>query len=488
MRRQPTLRGITGSSVPDRGPAGRMTKSIMRLSNVFAIFVACSLAAAPGVRAQEGGYEPSFGDNGRTWIDVSSGSFDAGRAIRSLADGTLFVAGNCSDGFFAPTHVCATWLDTHGNYAAGYGPGGNGRVRFDAYSGWPGTDSRFIDALILPDGRAAVLCSINGDSAFGLAVLTPDGADLDHSVGTNGFATIFGTDPGARTLYGMTRQSDGHVVAAGYARNAGGNYDMLALRLTPAFALDTSFGSGGYATIDFPIGTTYSDVALAVAAEADGRIVLVGAAENASSANEIAAARLTSTGALDTTFGPSHNGRFESTFGWPTSAATSIALDAQHRILFGGTVINGDTNEWIVGRLTTAGDIDSTFYFGQPQIFPVGASPSPASSGVFNVLLQSDGKILAGGTVPRATDSVDHYFGIARFNDDGTFDGSFGLGGFSYGGLSDRGDNTSDEPYSILLANRGLMIAGYTTITNGEARFTVAELQIDLVFANGFDP
>ena len=71
---------------------------------------------------------------------------------------------------------------------------------------------------------------------------------------------------------------------------------------------------------------------------------------------------------------------------------------------------------------------------------------------------------------------------------DGSFDGSFGGGGQSYGDMSPEAPNAvSDAPESMVIVPGGIVVGGYTVVTSGEVRFSAAKERIDLLFADDFE-
>ena len=133
-------------------------------------------------------------------------------------------------------------------------------------------------------------------------------------------------------------------------------------RIVPAAVLDPTFGSGGLAVVqDF----NHSDLANAVAIQANGNIVVAG--ENATpvydtttqlfdqiASPNFALARYTSTGALDMTFGSNgmavlHTGS--------DSEATSVALEADGSMVAAGY----SAGQFFLARFNASGVLDATF-------------------------------------------------------------------------------------------------------------------------------
>lgn len=78
--------------------------------NKFAVFIAAATLAF-AARARDAAYDPSFDNDGRTWIDVTSATNDDAENMIPLPNGNLFMSGNC-DG-----DACAVWLAPLGSKA-----------------------------------------------------------------------------------------------------------------------------------------------------------------------------------------------------------------------------------------------------------------------------------------------------------------------------------------------------------------------------------
>ena len=92
----------------------------------------------------------------------------------------------------------------------------------------------------------------------------------DPSFGSGGeVKTVLGAAGGVRAV---AIDSQGRIVAAGFARQSGGDRDFALARYEPNGALDPSFGTGGTVTTD--LGS--AEVATSVAIDTGGRIVVLG--------------------------------------------------------------------------------------------------------------------------------------------------------------------------------------------------------------------
>jgi uncharacterized delta-60 repeat protein len=118
---------------------------------------------------------------------------------------------------------------------------------------------------------------------------------LDTTFNTTGYVN-FSIGSGADTPYDVAIQSDGMIVVVGVT--AGTSNDFFAARFTSGGTLDTSFGGGlGYVTVNVSTNATGSDTAYRVAIQGDGKIVIAGQANG-----DFGLVRLNTDGTLDTSF------------------------------------------------------------------------------------------------------------------------------------------------------------------------------------------
>ncbi|WP_343794143.1 hypothetical protein [Dokdonella soli] len=478
----------------------------MRSSRAAIWFAAAAVglgSAAPAF-AQDGGYDGGFGVGGRLLIDVSPESNDRAAVMRVLPNGSLLMAGTCTKAepdpnggtYYAPT-FCATQLTPDGSYDGNFGPGGVGYLRFDRFNAWP-NNSRVADVLRLNDGRLLFMGSgTDGLKAF-FALLTADGSALDPSVGSGyGFFEFQYNGTRSSVVKGL-QQADGKILVAGSAIGPNGNTDMAVARFLADFsALDPAFGNGGYQTVAFDLGGPTgdnSDAALSMTLQRDGAIVLAGYAATgttAAPAVNLAITRLRPDGQRDITFGPAHDGRVHLALA-PQSAVYDIVEDRHGRLVIAGVATDPTNTKalWMMDRLLSDGSQDAAFNSGVAQKFLILDAITGGSQAATRLALQSDGRILAGGTVARDnSNGPNQFFGVARLNQDGSFDTGFGAGnGRSYGlfGFSSYTDNMVD----IAIANGGLMLGGWAGQTLGsgdDKRFGLVRLKLDLIFHDDFE-
>src|SRR5262245_52541641 len=123
----------------------------------------------------------------------------------------------------------------------------------------------------------------------------PAAGDFDLSFDTDGKVTV-DIDVTNRAE-AVARQADGKLVLAGAASFGGNGGDFGLVRLNPDGSLDTTFDTDGKVRTDF--GSNIEG-AFAVAVQADGKIVAAGLALGPGTGRDFALARYNSNGSLDT--------------------------------------------------------------------------------------------------------------------------------------------------------------------------------------------
>src|SRR5262249_31667135 len=145
--------------------------------------------------------------------------------------------------------------------------------------------------------------------------------------------------------------SQDRIIAAAHAT---GSVLLDAARLTSTGGLDTSFDGDGQAHVDLDLNE-FSRAAVAV--DSLDRVILGGTAGRSPSISHFSAARLTEGGTLDSTF--DGDGKITVALGGVIDCV-SVRADSKDRVLIGGEVYD-QSHELPVIRLTTSGALDSTF-------------------------------------------------------------------------------------------------------------------------------
>ncbi len=152
--------------------------------------------------------------------------------------------------------------------------------------------------------------------------------------------------------------------------------------------LDLSFGSGG--KVITPVGSSY-DYAYSVAIQADGKIVAAGYSDNGAN-YDFAVVRYNTDGTLDTSFGGT--GKVVTAVGNFGSGASSVAIQADGKIVVAGSSYNGANDDFAVVRYNTNGSLDTSFNGTGKVTTPIGSDDDYANS----VAIQADGKIVVAGS------------------------------------------------------------------------------------------
>ncbi len=130
-------------------------------------------------------------------------------------------------------------------------------------------------------------------------------------------------------------------------------------------------------------------------------------------------------------------------------------------------------------QFSLPGELDTSFNFGRPHNFfsdPNNPLPSVGASGIRDILIQPDGKILIAGFFTTYNGLTRNR--IARLNDDGSVDGSFN----PFGGASGAIETMA------LQSDGKILIGGNFTNYNGTARNRIARINTDGSLDLTFNP
>jgi len=258
---------------------------------------------------------------------------------------------------------------------------------------------------------------------------------LDTSFGFKGKVT---TRIGAASnVSGIALQPDGKVLVVGSAL-IDGRSDFALARYRGNGSLDTSFGRTGRVVTS--IGSR--DLAFAVAVQRDGKIVVAGASDNGQRI-EIAVARYTANGSLDSSFGS--DGVVTTAPGDAYSAANAITIQSDGKIVVAGST------EWdfALVRYNPDGSLDNTFGMRGTVTTSIGGPRDRATS----IAVQRDGKLVVAG---RTGGYEAAWFALARYNRDGSLDTSFGRSGV----VTTRVKGYDEAQALVLQADGKVLVAG----------------------------
>jgi uncharacterized delta-60 repeat protein len=327
---------------------------------------------------------------------------------------------------------------TAGSVDIGFGVAGKAITQFP-------TAATAQAVAVQPDGKVVVA---GGSPGFSVARYNADGSP-DTSFGTNGIAsTSLGT--AANFAHALLIQPDGKIVLAGESGLANTNHGMTLVRFTAAGVLDSTFSGDGIASVE--VGTIQS-IAYGVTSQPDGSLIVAGQTQLNATDFDVAIARFTSAGVLDTTFGV---GGVIQEHTSARSFAYAITSFGDGRFIVAGTTYVGPFNasyddlDFLIYRYNANGTRDNTFGTGGRVITTIGGGPDVINA----ITFQPNGRIVVAGYA--LSDTIDMV--VARYTLNGQLDaGQFGSGGKV---LIDFG-NSNDVAYGIKIdSNMEFVVAG----------------------------
>lgn len=279
---------------------------------------------------------------------------------------------------------------------------------------------------------------------------------LDSSFGSKGIIKI-----DSALYFSLAMQGDGKILVAGTA-----NSDFAMARYTPAGIPDKSFSHDGFRITHFISGVA---TASSIAVQPDGKIIVAGYASINGGQYDFALARYNTDGSLDKTF--SGNGRQVYNIGTAYTFAQAVAVQSDGRIIVAGysyASAAGDAN-FTIARLNTDGSLDNTFSSDGRQTTDFDNN----NDYIFSIAIQADGKILAAGYTGDNIIKGHNNFALARYNEDGRPDSTFGSNGKQ---TTDFGFGANG--YAIAVQGDGkIVVAG--RVFNSTYDFALARYNVD---------
>jgi uncharacterized delta-60 repeat protein len=285
----------------------------------------------------------------------------------------------------------------------------------------------FRPALAIePNGKIVVggiFEDFHGISIHGIMRLNNDGT-LDPSF-----------DPGAgfdREVQKVLVQPDGKILVVGFFHSYNGITRHRIVRINNDGTPDLTFDAGNWLC-----------AISALALQADGKIVISGTQDIPSSGIENSLARLNIDGTIDNSFSRPEIG---------ACTVTAITIQPDGKIIaIGNYKSNDGTDKYNIARFNDDGSPDPSFFigagFGQSNYtYP------------FVMELQKDGKILIGGSFNFFNNLVQN--SLVRLNSDGTLDSTFDPGkgvGWEFG---ETYTNETARVSCLVLQPDGKVVAG----------------------------
>lgn len=401
----------------------------------------------------------------------------------SAATGTTSAAAATTTA--APKAIAATGLDT------AFGTAGVAATPLST------TDNdRFMAAAAGADGKMYAAGVVAKGTDWQMAVARFDAAGKpDASFGTAGVAVANVAVGGknAEIARAVVVQSDGKVVIAGpYEKDvaatgdAAKDLDVAVVRFDTAGKLDTTFGTGGIAKLDFGPGkavnaTTYvADSPWGLGALPGRKLVVFGttaaAAADRTDADYVLAG-VTATGTLDTTFGTA--GYTKTDLKNSGDSARHVAVQPDGKILASGYSRDGDgVVSPVLIRAAANGQLDTTFGTGGVAT----AKVLPGVAEAYAVGIQGNNYVLAGyGRGTDTNEKVDLI--VYRFTATGQWDPTFGTAGVTRLDLAKDDDRARNL---VVLGDGRIVVAGSGKLTAANVDAMVVLLDKDGKLQTGF--
>lgn len=329
----------------------------------------------------DGSLDPTFGTGGKVVLDFF-GDQDQIHDVAVQPDHKIVAVGFARAGAIFYTVVVR--YNPDGTLDSSFGTGGK------VLTLPPGLDGEGNAVVIQPDNKIVVAGRTLGagsiDMNFGLWRYNPNGS-LDSTFGTGGYVAtdISGSFGYARDL---VLQPDGKLVAGGFAGGGNTRDDYAMVRCNPDGSLDPTFGAGGKVITDF---FGQYDFGRALALQADGKLVMAGEVELDFSSSAFGLARYNPNGTLDPTFGV--GGKVTTNFFGAFAENLAVAIQADGKILTAGRASTGvASTAFALAKFNPDGSLDAGFGSGGKVLTQFGND-----AGILAVIFQGDGKIIALG-------------------------------------------------------------------------------------------
>ncbi|HEX8248362.1 MAG TPA: FG-GAP-like repeat-containing protein [Pyrinomonadaceae bacterium] len=366
----------------------------------------------PSRAARAGDFDSSFGMGGMVGLQEPHRFLE----VALQPDGKILALGNTATGipFNIRYPVSIMRFQADGNVDASFAA--NGKLR-------PMVGADILENAsfaLQPDGRIIVagVSSPGTSGPYALVVFRYlANGQSDSTFGNGGIVGFF--PDGIKSVRDVLIQPDGKILVSAYlSTGAAGNSALW--RFNADGTLDTGFGSGGLVTPGSGSDQTLNHVPNALLLQPGGKILIVGFGSNS-----FIILRYNADGTLDTTFG---NGGKTLTQIQDGSSAMDAAFQPDGKIVLAGNSRDNanNTSNIALARYTAEGALDASF--GSGGVVFTGSTAAGFYTSTLAVVIQSNGKIIICGY--RQFPQFQTPAMLARFNQSGTLDTSFGVGGY----------------------------------------------------------
>jgi uncharacterized delta-60 repeat protein len=264
-----------------------------------------------------------------------------------------------------------------------------------------------------------------------VAVATAAPGKLDPGFGNGGVA-VTATAPGAGDdgQNGLAIQTDGRIVVGGSSEMgaAAGGHQWRISRYTRSGELDGNFGAGGTVTTSMSSAGGFDEHVWNLALDRQGRIVAAGDAVTATGGFDIALARFNADGTLDPSFGTA--GKVTTAVGPGTrrDRAHDVAVLDDGKIVVAGFADMGPAagaRNFMLARYNPDGSLDGTFGSGGVVITPVAPGDNNDVVTTNGLTIDPAGRIVVTGQANMGPGAGGVNAALARYLPSGALDSAF---------------------------------------------------------------
>lgn len=314
-----------------------------------------------------------------------------------------------------------------------------------SFNSGTGANSGIISVAVQNDGKIIAgggFTNFNNINKNRIVKLNIDGS-LDP--------TFSSTVAANNTIYQVGVLSSGKILACGQFTDYGGAISNRVVRINANGSRDatfiTSVGANNF---------IYSFVE-----QPDGKVLISGGFTLYGGSSRNRVARINTNGSVDATFTPGTGAN---------NTINSVALQSDGKILIGGIFSSyAGTSRVRLARLNSNGTLDASFIIG------TGVVGTGTTSTVYDIAVQTNGKILVGGLFTTYNGTPKN--NLMRLNSDGSLDATFNSG---------LGPNGGYVKNIILQPDGKIIIVGSFTSYNGIPKSRIVRLNSDGTIDNTF--
>ncbi len=399
------------------------------------------------------------------------GQFGAARSLAVQPDGKIVVGGDVSSTLFGngSRNIAALRLNANGSPDTTF----DGDGIATANLGFQYAD--FATSMVLQSDGKIVLAGYtdhgSGSSISDTALVRFNAnGSIDNTFNGNGLVTgDFSGVNSINSANSVTLQPDGKIVIAGTSNN-----NLLVARYLPNGTLDSSFDEDGYIVPNavYPRSNLSGKLnATSVKIQSDNKLMVSGSYFDGQNL-DMMLTRINANGSSDLSYRYAANTGFSITdLRFSQDIANAMVIQPDGKTVVAGYISDGAQRDFGVSRYNVDGTLDLSFGSLGRVITAANGSGDDITT---SIALAPDGKIVVAG-YSVILPGIATFSSVVRYNPNGTLDTTFNNSGkllAGFGGLDER-------VYSVAVQSNGKIVIGGTSNVSGASRFALARLNID---------